>query len=71
MVLTVCFDVLQTCFSLEPLVDAVEEVMGDQLRSAGASPRGVVMDWFHSAQRDFTVRMNLKLERSRTEIDAM
>ena len=59
MVLTVCFDVLQTCFSLEPLVDAVEEVMGDQLREAGVGSRMVVMDWFHAAQRDFTVSLVL------------
>ncbi|ORY31826.1 HAD-like domain-containing protein [Naematelia encephala] len=52
--ITVCFDALGSLFSLEPLIDVVEQVLGDELRSAGSGSRAVVMDWFHSAQRDYT-----------------
>jgi 2-haloacid dehalogenase len=45
MTLTVCFDALGTCFGVEVLIDAVEEVLGDKLRAAGSDSRMVVMDW--------------------------
>lgn len=43
MVLTVCFDALGTCFTLEPAVKALEEVMEDTLPPGVA--RMVIMDW--------------------------
>ncbi|RSH90798.1 hypothetical protein EHS25_009973 [Saitozyma podzolica] len=52
--LTVCFDALGTCFSLDPLVRAVDELLGERLVAAGQGARTVVHDWFHSAQRDYT-----------------
>jgi hypothetical protein len=45
MTLTVCFDALGTCFSLEVLVQALDELMGDKLRAAGSGPRMTIMDW--------------------------
>ena len=42
---TVCFDALGTCFSVEPLVEALDEILGARLRDAGAGPRTVIMDW--------------------------
>ena len=44
MTLTVCFDALGTCFTTEALVEALEGVMGDELKSAGGA-RMVIMDW--------------------------
>lgn len=45
MTLTVCFDALGTCFSLQPVIDALEEFMGGELRDAGSDPRMTIMDW--------------------------
>ena len=45
MTVTVCFDALGTCFSLEPVIQALDELMGDELRSAGACPRMTIWDW--------------------------
>lgn len=45
MTVTVCFDALGTCFSLDPAIQALEELMGDELRSAGSCPRMTIMDW--------------------------
>ncbi|WWD18799.1 haloacid dehalogenase, type II [Kwoniella shandongensis] len=54
MTLTVCFDALGTCFTLEQVTDAVDETFGDRLRAVGFGSKGFVMDWFHSCQRDYT-----------------
>lgn len=43
--LTVCFDALGTCFSLDPLVRAVDELLGERLATAGQGARTVVYDW--------------------------
>ena len=43
--LTVCMDVLGTCFTLEPVIEALDELMGDELRRAGSGARMVIMDW--------------------------
>jgi 2-haloacid dehalogenase len=43
--LTVCFDALGTCFSLDPLVRAVDELLGERLVAAGQGARTVVDDW--------------------------
>lgn len=51
MTVTVCFDALGTCFSLDPVVQALDEVMGDQLRSAGSCPKMTIMDWVSSFHR--------------------
>jgi hypothetical protein len=56
MTLTVCFDVLHSSFSLEPLENALDKAIGTELREKGSGARMVVMDWFHCAQRDFAVR---------------
>lgn len=56
MTLTVCFDVLHSSFSLEPLEHALDKAIGAELRGKGSGARMVVMDWFHCAQRDFAVR---------------
>jgi len=45
MGLTVCFDALGSCFGVEILVDAVEGLLGDELRKAGSGSKMVVMDW--------------------------
>ena len=45
MPLTVCFDALGTCFSFETLVDALDEILGEELRHAGSGARMVIMDW--------------------------
>lgn len=50
--LTVCFDAMGTCFSFQPLVDAVEEQFGDQLKQRGQGARMVVMDWASLSQWD-------------------
>ncbi len=42
---TICFDALGTCFSVDPLVDVLEELLGKELRDAGSGARMVVMDW--------------------------
>ncbi|WVR06649.1 haloacid dehalogenase, type II [Kwoniella sp. DSM 27419] len=52
--LTVCFDALGTCFTLDEVVKAVDKLYGDQLRDKGWGAKGFTNDWFHSAQRDFT-----------------
>jgi len=54
MAVTVCFDALGTCFSVDVLVEAMDELLGERLREAGSGARMTVMDWFHSAQRDYT-----------------
>lgn len=48
MAVTVCFDALGTCFSMEPLIEALDELMGEKLRQAGSGSRMVVMDWVSS-----------------------
>lgn len=45
MTVTVCFDALGTCFSLEPVVKALDELLGDELRQAGSCPRMTIQDW--------------------------
>ncbi len=45
MAVTVCFDVMGTCFSLDVLVEAVDNLLGKDLRGAGSGPRAVVLDW--------------------------
>ncbi|KII85267.1 hypothetical protein PLICRDRAFT_116462 [Plicaturopsis crispa FD-325 SS-3] len=50
----VAFDVLGTCFTLDKVIEATEASLGDYLASNGSSAKGVVLDWFHSTQRDFT-----------------
>lgn len=52
MVLTVCFDALGTCFTLEPVIEALEELMGDELRPVGGA-RMIIMDW---ASKLITIR---------------
>ena len=49
MGLTVCFDALGTCFTVEVLIDAVEELLGDRLREAGSDARMTVQDWVGSS----------------------
>jgi hypothetical protein len=45
MTITVCFDALGTCFSLHPATEALETLMGDELRAAGSDARMTIMDW--------------------------
>jgi hypothetical protein len=45
MTVTVCFDALGTCFSLEPAIKALEALLGSELRSAGSDARMTIMDW--------------------------
>ena len=45
MTVTVCFDALGTCFSLQTAIDALETLMGDELRAAGSDARMTIMDW--------------------------
>ncbi|WWC62962.1 uncharacterized protein I303_105560 [Kwoniella dejecticola CBS 10117] len=54
MTLTVCFDALGTCFTLQDIISAVDEQYGQGLAKNGWGSKGFVMDWFHSAQRDYT-----------------
>jgi 2-haloacid dehalogenase len=44
MTYTVCFDALGTCFTLEPVIAALEELVGEQLKPVGGA-RMIVMDW--------------------------
>jgi len=45
MTITVCFDALGTCFSLEPCIKALDELLGKELRAAGSDSRMTIMDW--------------------------
>ncbi|WWC71105.1 haloacid dehalogenase, type II [Kwoniella pini CBS 10737] len=54
MTLSVCFDALGTCFTLQNIISAVDEKYGEDLAKNGWGSKGFVMDWFHSAQRDYT-----------------
>ncbi|KAK6907854.1 haloacid dehalogenase, type II [Kwoniella mangroviensis CBS 10435] len=54
MTLTICCDALGTCFTLQDIVKAVEERYGEGLAKKAWGCKGFVMDWFHSAQRDYT-----------------
>jgi len=45
MTVTVCFDALGTCFSLQPAIEALDTLMGDELRAAGSDARMTIMDW--------------------------
>lgn len=44
MPLSICFDALGTCFTTEALVEALDQVMGEQLKPVGGA-RMIVMDW--------------------------
>ncbi|KDE04650.1 hypothetical protein MVLG_04948 [Microbotryum lychnidis-dioicae p1A1 Lamole] len=48
----IVFDVLGTCFSFDPAIDAVREMFPEKF-SSEAHARSVIDDWFHSSQRDF------------------
>ncbi|WVW85063.1 haloacid dehalogenase, type II [Kwoniella bestiolae CBS 10118] len=54
MTLTVCFDALGTCFTLHNIIGAVDKQYGEELAKKGLGSKGFVLDWFHSAQRDYT-----------------
>ncbi|KAK8858906.1 haloacid dehalogenase, type II [Kwoniella newhampshirensis] len=54
MTVTVCFDALGTCFTLEKVIQAVDDKFGEKLAKIGFGAKGFVMDWFHSCQRDYT-----------------
>jgi len=45
MTITVCFDALGTCFSLEPCIKALDDILGKELRAAGSHARMTIMDW--------------------------
>jgi len=45
MTITVCFDALGTCFSLDPCIKALDELLGQELRAAGSDARMTIMDW--------------------------
>ncbi|BGP26161.1 haloacid dehalogenase [Rhodotorula toruloides] len=47
----IAFDVLGTCFSLDPAKEALRDVFKTV---SDAQAESVIQDWFHSAQRDFT-----------------
>lgn len=47
----IAFDVLGTCFSLDPAKEALVSVFKTV---SDAQAESVIQDWFHSAQRDFT-----------------
>ncbi|WWC88329.1 uncharacterized protein L201_003238 [Kwoniella dendrophila CBS 6074] len=54
MTRSICFDALGTCFTLKDIISAVEGKYGDELAKKGFGSKGFVLDWFHSAQRDYT-----------------
>jgi hypothetical protein len=45
MTITVCFDALGTCFSLDPAIKALDDLLGKELRVAGGDARMTIMDW--------------------------
>lgn len=45
MTITVCFDALGTCFSLDPCIKALDELLGKELRAAGSDAQMTIMDW--------------------------
>jgi hypothetical protein len=45
MTVTVCFDALGTCFSLQPVIEALDSLLGLELRLAGSDARMTIMDW--------------------------
>lgn len=60
MSFVVCFDALGTLFSPEPLVEALDEVLGDRLRAAGSGARSTIMDWVSLGhQRVFEIADNV------------
>lgn len=46
MTFSVCFDALGTCFTLDSVITALEEAMGDRLGPGLA--RMVILDWVRS-----------------------
>lgn len=46
MTFSVCFDALGTCFTLDSVITALEEAMGDRLGPGVA--RMVILDWVRS-----------------------
>jgi hypothetical protein len=49
MTITVCFDALGTCFSLDPAIKALDDLLGKDLRAAGGDARMTIMDWVRVA----------------------
>lgn len=63
----VVFDVLGTCFSFDAASVALTTAFGNEFAAAGVKASSVVDDWFHSSQRDFTVRL-ARLARTRAPL---
>lgn len=59
----IAFDVLGTCFSLDPAKEALRSVFKTV---SDAQAESVIQDWFHSAQRDFTCTYRYPLIRPQT-----
>lgn len=50
----VVFDCLGTLFAFDKAIHALRDTFSDQLDATAAT--SIIEDWFHSSQRDFTVR---------------
>jgi len=52
--MSVCFDVIGTCFGFAAAIDAITAAFGPQLASAHVDAKTFFFSWFYAAQRDFT-----------------
>ena len=52
--MSVCFDVIGTCFGFDAAIDAIASAFGPQLAAAHVDAKTFFFSWFYAAQRDFT-----------------
>lgn len=52
--MSVCFDVIGTCFGFDAAITALSHAFSPRLSAAGVDPKSLFFTWFYAAQRDFT-----------------